>query len=58
LTVQGWAIEGRRHSGLIFSSDVSMPRDRQTIGRFVEILEELLRANPRLDAFTDRIQWL
>ena len=56
--VQGWAIEARRHSGLIFSSDVSMPRGRQTIGRYVEVLEELLRANPRDDALTDRVQWL
>jgi hypothetical protein len=35
-----------------------MPRGRQTIGRYVEVLEALLRANPRDDAFTDRIQWL
>jgi Domain of unknown function (DUF5615) len=55
---RGWAIEGRRHSGLIFTSDVSMPRGRQTIGRYVEVLEELLQGNPRDDAFTDRIQWL
>ena len=55
---RGWAIEGRRHSGLIFTSDASMPRSRQTIGHYVEVLEELLRANPRDDAFTDRVQWL
>ena len=55
---RGWAIEGRRHSGLIFTSDVRMPRGRQTIGRYVEVLDELLRGNPRDDAFTDRIQWL
>jgi hypothetical protein len=56
--VRDWTMEGRRHSGLIFTSDVSMPRGRQTIGRYVEVLEALLRANPRDDAFTDRIQWL
>jgi hypothetical protein len=55
---RGWALEGRRHSGLIFTSDASMPRGRQTIGRYVEALEELLLANPRDDAFTDRVQWL
>ena len=55
---RGWAIEGRRHSGLIFTSDVSMPRGRQTIGRYVKVLEMLLQANPREDAFTDRVQWL
>ena len=56
--VRDWAFEGRRHSGLIFTSDVSMPRGRQTIGRYIEVLAELLRTNPRDDAFTDRIQWL
>ena len=55
---RGWAIEDRRHSGLIFTSDASMPRGRQTIGRYVEVLEELLRANPGDHAFTDRIHWL
>ena len=55
---RGLALEGRRHSGLIFTSDAGMPRSRQTIGRYVEILEELLRANPRDDPFTDRVQWL
>ena len=51
-------VEGRRHSGLIFTSDVSMPRGRQTMGRSVNVLEVLLQANPREDAFTDRVQWL
>jgi hypothetical protein len=55
---RGWAIEGRRHSGLIFTSDASMPRGRQAIGRHVKALEVLLQENPRKDAFTDRIQWL
>jgi hypothetical protein len=55
---RGWAIEGRRHSGLIFTSDVSMPRGRQPIGRYVKVLEVLLLANPREDAFTDRVHWL
>jgi len=55
---QGWALEGRRHSGLMFTSDISMPRGRQAIGRYVEVLEELLLANPRDDAFTDCVQWL
>jgi hypothetical protein len=55
---RGWAIEGRRHSGLIFTSDASMPRSREATGRYVEILGELLRANPRDDAFSDRVHWL
>lgn len=53
-----WAAEGRRHSGLIFTSDASMPRGRDTIGRFVRALAELLRSNPGDDRFKDRVHWL
>jgi hypothetical protein len=53
-----WAVEGRRHAGLIFTSDASMPRARHAIGRFVEALDELLAANPKDDAFVDRVHWL
>lgn len=30
---RSWAVEARRHSGLIFTSDVSLPRNRDSIGR-------------------------
>lgn len=53
-----WAAEGRQHFGLIFTSDASMPRGRDTIGRFVQALAELLRSNPGDDAFKDRVHWL
>jgi len=53
-----WAAEGRRHSGLIFTSDRSMPRGRDTIGRFVEALDALLRSHPGSNALDDRIHWL
>jgi hypothetical protein len=53
-----WAVEGRSHSGLVFTSDVSMPRGRDTIGRYVETLDALLSANPEDDAFVDRVHWL
>lgn len=53
-----WAAEGRRHCGLIFTSDASMPRGRSTIGRFVQVLAALLRANPSNEAFNDRVHWL
>lgn len=53
-----WAVEGRQHSGLMFTSDASMPRNRRTIGRYVTALDKLLRSNPRDDAFTDRVHWL
>ena len=53
-----WALEGRSHLGMLFTSDTSLPRSRQTIGRYVTALQALIRANPTDDAFTDRIHWL
>ena len=56
--VRRWALEGRHHAGLIFTSDSSMPRGRNTIGRYVTGLQALVRANPAAEAFTDRTHWL
>ena len=53
-----WAVEGRQQSGLVFTSDVSMPRTRHAIGRYIEALDGLLRANPADEAFADRVHWL
>ncbi len=53
-----WAAEGRAHSGLIFTSDASLPRSRLTIGRYVEVLEQLLHSLPGEDAFIDHVHWL
>jgi predicted nuclease of predicted toxin-antitoxin system len=53
-----WTLEDRHHAGLIFSSDASLPRGRNTIGRYVTALQTLMRANPGDDSFTDRVHWL
>lgn len=53
-----WAVEGRRHAGLVFTSDASMPRSRMTIGRYVETLAGLLRSHPEDGSFIDRTHWL
>ena len=53
-----WALEGRQHSGLVFTSDASMPRARRTIGRYVEALDALMRSNPAPDALVERVSWL
>lgn len=53
-----WAAEGRSHSGLIFTSDSSMPRNRSTIGRYIHALDSLLRSNTHAAAFDDRVHWL
>lgn len=53
-----WATQGRRHAGLVFTSDASMPRSRDTIGRYVEALDALLQAHPAGNSLADRVHWL
>ena len=53
-----WALEGRHHAGLIFTSDSSMPRGRDTMGRYVTALQALIRANAGSQGFVDRVHWL
>jgi nucleoside-diphosphate-sugar epimerase len=53
-----WATQGRCHAGLVFTSDASMPRSRDTIGRYVEALDALLEAHPAENSFADRVLWL
>lgn len=53
-----WQTEGRSHHGLIFTSDASLPRTRDNIGRSVAALDALMRGHPAADAFLDRIHWL
>lgn len=53
-----WSIESRRHCGLIFTSDASMPRGRQSIGSYVDTLDKLMLANLDESAFNDRTHWL
>jgi nucleoside-diphosphate-sugar epimerase len=53
-----WAARGDEHLGLIFTSDASMPRARNTIGAYVKKLSELLDKHPGDDAFRGRVAWL
>ena len=53
-----WATEGRSHAGLIFTSDTSMPRSRHTVGRYVQVLDRLLRSLTGDEALVDRVHWL
>lgn len=52
-----WAAEGRSHSGLIFTSDAAMPRSRNTIGRYVTALDEVLISQRGTYAL-DQVRWL
>lgn len=52
------ALVGERHLGVVFSSPRSMPRGRETIGVFVERLDEFLADHPADDALADQVAWL
>ena len=53
-----WAAEGRDHYGLIFISDRSLPRLRNTVGLFVDVLRRLLDAEPANEALRHQVRWL
>lgn len=53
-----WAAEGRPHHGLVFSSDASLPRTRDFVGRYVDALEAMMRDHSNDDGFIDRTSWL
>ncbi len=56
--VERWALAGRHHHGLIFTSDRSLPRSRDTIGIHVTRLVALLLAHPGEAALVDQVSWL
>jgi Domain of unknown function (DUF5615) len=53
---RAWQSEGRSHAGLIFTSNAGWPRTRNTIGRYIDALAELMTAHPA--DFADRVHWL
>lgn len=55
---QRWAVQGRSHAGLIFTSDASLPRTRGTSGKYVELLTALMIDRPEPHGWHDRIHWL
>lgn len=46
------------HCGVLFTSAKRLPRGRSTIGLFVRVLDEFLRANPAEDALLNSFRWL
>jgi predicted nuclease of predicted toxin-antitoxin system len=50
--------EGTAHSGLLLTSDRSLPRAKRTIGEFVRVLDALLRECPAQDALRNQLRWL
>jgi predicted nuclease of predicted toxin-antitoxin system len=53
-----WAGDGRPHHGLLFVSDSTLGRSRNTIGTYVSALDKFMAEHPVEDALRDQIRWL
>jgi hypothetical protein len=56
--VARWAAAGDNHCGLLLTSDTSLPRAENAIGRYVEVLSALMAANPEARAMVNQVRWL
>ena len=52
------ALEAGGHFGLLFTSERSMPRRIDAIGRLVDALDRFLRHHQGEDSYRDQVQWL
>jgi Domain of unknown function (DUF5615) len=53
-----WAGDGRAHHGLVFVSDSTLGRSRNTIGAYVSALDRFMAEHSAQDALSDQIRWL
>jgi Domain of unknown function (DUF5615) len=53
-----WAGDGRSHHGLVFVSDRTLDRSRNTIGTYVSALDTFMREHPGEDVLRDQVRWL
>jgi predicted nuclease of predicted toxin-antitoxin system len=53
-----WAATGQSHGGLLLTSDASLPRGRNSIGRYVDCLRSVMDAHPVERALADQLRWL
>ena len=49
---------GLDHFGLVISSAHSLPRTKKNIGRFVQVLDVLMRAHPDEAGLRNRVCWI
>ena len=52
------AAAGHDHAGLLLTSDVSLPRHKGTIGRYVVVLAALMTAASDDRALANQVRWL
>jgi hypothetical protein len=51
-------VAAEHHFGLLFTSDRSMPRRSDAVGRFVEALDDFLQHHKGEDSCRNQVQWL
>jgi len=56
--VRARAAAGQDHAGLLLTSDVSLPRYKGTIGRYVTVLAALMTAGGDDRALAKQVRWL
>ena len=49
---------GNEHYGVVFTSRRRLPRSRDTIGLYVQVLDDFLRRHPSEDALRNSYRWL
>jgi hypothetical protein len=52
------AADEQSHYGIVYSSNSSMPRGKNTIGVFVQALAAIMDRFPGDDDFLDQVEWL
>lgn len=53
-----WVSTGRSHHGIWLTDDRRMPRAKGSLGTYLAVIDERMRAHPEVDAFADRLVWL
>jgi hypothetical protein len=52
------AATGTTHYGVVFTSRRQLPRSKQTIGLYVQVLDDFLARHPAEDALLNTYRWL
>lgn len=56
--MQQAAAVGSTHYGVVFSSRQQLPRGRDTIGLYVDVLDDFLARHPAVDTLLDSSRWI
>jgi len=49
---------GADRSGVLLTSDGSLPRGKDSVGRYVEILRKVMAAHAAADGLANQVRWL